>query len=723
MSPTREYSHARWHSRAGFLLTTLLVLLVMGAPFLATRGMLTHGALFLPACAALVLLFGGPLIRLALAAGRLDHRARGRESLQGVQALIRVVLACVLVVVGVRACTWLLDEAAFGVPAGTLDYQLRELTTDSAAWHTAGTPAMWWGVGVTCGVTLVLLLFARRRRLAGLSWIAGWLLALVIALMLLGLLVGYSLPGAGALAAFAAPVKIESLWSLGFWGDAAAVAMLTLGAQTGVLTAAGRGLPKKAGVGREARILVAGVTFLLVLSGLAGLLLLSAICYRQGIVPTPEHAAPGVLILDVIPALGVSLFQGWPESLQPSLRQVTLAWCFIVTLCSCLGAAAMLGSGRLLPRDARGRAAQLGYLAAGFCAVALGASLALGTDDAYLPLLTVMPALLAVIRVTMARRAGAGMRVVSVAFHSRHPWLERFYLTLAFRVARPLLLLAVLAVALSRREYNLMLAGFAVAFALIWVGSLLRRPRSSETGMLRATAVAALLLLPIVAHADDASPETPVRQAFQQVLKAGNASARRDARKRFEAVALRQRQLSDEPLDVAPLREQTMRLIDAEEPRYDVARDAAACVFLLDPTDEGSLALERRLLQHDGVAPFPRLDEAVSDYRGGETDALLNRLLGIRASIHGEHLGALLDDGGYHTAEELMVALAADLRDAYGTTGLRSRELRRYLVQRATGGRSLLRPDAGPGVTYLVCFLLAAGLLALSLMLGIGERR
>ena len=162
---------------------------------------------------------------------------------------------------------------------------------------------------------------------------------------------------------------------------------------------------------------------------------------------------------------------------------------------------------------------------------------------------------------------------------------------------------------------------------------------------------------------------------------------------------------------------------DAPMPRFDVARDAAACVFLLDPTDEGSLRLERRLLEHDGVAPFPRLDEAISDYQAGEPAALLERLRVIQSSIHGERLGDLLDDDARHSADELMIALAADLRTAYGSTGLRSRELRRYLVQRATSGRSLLRPDAGPGVTYLVCFLLAAGMVALSLMLGIGEPR
>ncbi|MEZ5992852.1 MAG: hypothetical protein R3E76_10920 [Planctomycetota bacterium] len=725
MPITREYSHARWHSRAGFLLTTMMVLLVMGAPFLATRGLLTHGALFLPACAALVLTFGGPLTRLALAAGRLDHRARGRESLQSVQTLIRLAIACVLVVMGVRACAWLLSESVFGVREGTLAYQARELTTSSTAWHTAGTPAEWWATAVICFVTMILLLFARRRRLAGLSWIAGWLLATVTALLLLGLLVGYSLPAAGALAAFAAPVKLDALWTFGFWGDAAAVAMLALGAQTGVVTAAGRGLPKRAAVGREARILVAGVTFLLVLSGLAGLLLLSAICHRQGIVPTPEHAAPGVLILDVIPALGVDLFQAWPENLRPTARQVTLGWCFMVALCCCLGAAAMLGASRLLPHAGKSRAAQLGYGAAFFCAGALAVSLALGAGDAYLALLTVMPALLAVIRVTMARRAGAGMRVVSVAFHSSRPWLERFYLTLTFRVARPLLLLAVVAVAISRREYSLMLAGFAVAFALIWLGSLMQRPRSRETGLLRATAVGLLFVVPAMLNADEPVQTGVIEQGFQRVIDAPDRKARLERRNEFEATFLREQQGTQQEDYAAVLRGRTAELVSPDSPaqNFDVARDAAACAFLLDPTNEESLRLERQLLEHDEVAPFPRLDEAISDFQGGEQSALLDRLTVIQGRIHGERLGVLLAKPVTPTAEELMIALAADLRTAYGSTGLRSRELRRYLVQRATSGRSLLRPDAGPGVTYLICFLLTAGIVALSLMLGIGEPR
>ncbi|MCA8913855.1 MAG: hypothetical protein KDB90_00485 [Planctomycetes bacterium] len=725
MSITREYSHARWHSRAGFLLTTMLVLLAMGGPFIATRGILTHGALFLPAAAGLVFLFGGPLVRLALASGRLDHRFSGRESLQSVQTLIRLVFACVLLVLGARACSWLFSESLFPLPQGALDYQTRELTTASTAWHTATTNAAWWGMGTAAFITLVLLLFARRKRLAGLSWIAGWLLAVVISLMLLGLLVGYSMQGTGALAALAAPVRLDALLSLRFWGDAAAVAMLTLGAQTGMLVAAGRGLPKRAAVGREARILVAGVTFLLVLSALAGLLLLSAVCYRQGIVPEPAHAAPGVLILDVIPTLGVDLFQGWPLELRPSARQVTLAWCFIVTLACSLAAASMLGASRLLPRDWRSRSARFGYAAALACFATLVVSLALGTSDAYLPLLTVMPALLAVIRVTMARRAGAGMRVVSVAFHSSRPWLERLYLTMAFRVARPMLLLAVLAVALSRREYSLMLAGFAVAFALIWFGSLRQRSRSHETGMLRAVAVGLLVLAPAMLAADSQAV-SPLEAAFNQVLDARDATARRQARIDFENLASRLslENTEDAAVFVPAMRRKAFALIEpyAGQPSPDVARDACACVFLLDPTHEDSLRLERLLLEHDGVSPFPRLDEAFSDYAAGEPAPLLNQLNVIHLHIGGERLTPLLADPDGRPGAQFMVALAADLREAYGASGPRLRDLRRYLLQRATSERSLLRPDPAPGIVYLVCFLLSAGMLAVSLMLGAGKR-
>ena len=724
MSITREYAHARWHTRGGFLLTTLLVLLAMGGPFLATRGMLAHGALFLPAAAGMVYLFGGPIVRLALAAGRLDHRFSGRESVQSVQTLIRLVLTCVLLVLGARAFGWLFSETSFGMPAGTLSYQARELTVASSAWHTAATPAAWWGMGTVVFISLILLLFARRKRLAGLSWIAGWLLFIVIVLMLLGLVVGYSMQGAGALAALAAPVRFESLWTFGFWGDAAAVAMLALGAQTGVITAAGRGLPKRAAVGRESRILVAGVTFLLVVGALAGLLLLSAVCHRQGVVPEPEHAAPGVMVLEVIPALGVDLFQGWPQNLRPNGRQVTLAWCFIVALSCSLGAAAVLGSQRLLPRDWRGRSALFGYAAAFVCFAALIASLMRGTDDSYLPVLTVMPALLAVIQVTMARRAGTGLRVVSVAFHSSRPWLERMYLTVAFRVVRPLLLLAVLAVALSRREYGIMLGGFAVAFALIWFGSLRTRPRSRETGLLRAVAVAVILAAPVALMAVE--PQlSPLEAAFDKVVASTDAAQRRAARAEFEELAARLAAEGEDTTEhVNSFRARALEMADPANQlvQLDAARDAAACVFLVDPTHEDSMRLERLLLERDGLSPFPRLDEAFADYDAGESEPLLNRLRVINTSIGGARLTPLLAAPDNRGDTGFMIALA-DLRQTYGTAAPRTRDLRRYLVHRSTSERSLLRPDPAPGLTYLLCLLLAAGVLALSLMLGMGVRR
>lgn len=721
MSPTREYSHARWHSRARFLSTTLLVLLVMGAPFLVTRGLLTHGALFLPAVAGLVVVFGGPLIRLALASGRLDHRAQGHEALMSMQSLMRVVLACVLFVLGARACGWILTDLVFVMPENLLDYQARELTPSSTSWHNGGTPGAWAGAGATLLLTFVLLLFARRKRLAGLSWLAPWLLMLVVVLIGLGLVVGYSLQGAGALAALSTPLHAPSLWSVGFWGDAAAVSMLAIGAQTGVVSASGRGLPKRAPVGREARIIVAGVTFLVVLSGLAGLLLLSAVCHRQGIVPEPEHAAPGVLILDLVPALAAELFLALPENLRPTSRQVAIGWQFVVVLTCCFGASALIGARALLPRRHHDTSVRLGYVAAAVVAVALVLSLVFQAEDAYLPLLTVMPALLAVIRVTMARRAGAGMRLVSVAFHTSRAWVERVYLVLTFRVVRPLLLLAVLAVALTRREYSLMLASFAIAFALIWIGSLYRRTRSRDTGLLRVVPLVALALIPGVAMARQAVELNPRQQMFRSMLEAPDAEARvrqrGDFERRVQLARARGEAVQDEWY-----RREALALLEADPVDWRGVRAAAAWVAIVDPAHEDTFRLEREVLTHDQVAPFTRLDEAFFDYRAGERGPLMRRLRAINRNLRGPRLTPMLEAETHPPAEQWMIALVADLRHVYGSSAPRTQELRHYMVQRATEGRSLLKPDAGPGVTYLVCFLLAAAGLAFSLLLSIGRR-
>ncbi|MBK8208088.1 MAG: hypothetical protein IPK87_15030 [Planctomycetes bacterium] len=727
MASTREYSSARWHSRAGFLATTLLALLVMGAPFMVTRGLLEHGALFLPAVLGLMLLFGGPLVRIALATGRLSHRLTGREALHGVQVLVRVTLAIAVLVIAARAIGWIFAETLFEVPSRALEFRTRELTTSSTAWHSAPSQALWCGLGSAVLLCLVFWALARRRRLAGLSWIAGWVLTAIVALLALGLVVGYSLPGAGALAALAAPLKWKALVTLGFWGDAATIALLGLGAQTAVITAAGRGLPKRAAIGREARILVAGISFLTVLGGLVGLLLLCAICVRQGIVPGVEHAAPGVLLLELVPALGRMLFPSWPEHLQPGDRQITLAWCFLLAVTCCLGAAALIASRRFLPQPAGSRAAWFGYAALFVAAGAVAAGWTAGTNDAWLALATVMPALLGVMNLTLARRAGADLRVVSNAFHSSRPWLEKLNITFTFQVARPLLLLVVLAVALSRREYGLVLGGFAVAFAVMWVGSWRPRARSRDTGLLRAVSAATLLVAcgtPALAQdsAADAAWSTATETHFENDRAAALA--------RFEEGWAR-----GESVDLAALRlaadQSVARVRSADLPAHERdaelrrARAAMICLLIADPTGDESMRLERAMLAEDGLMPFSRLEEAIADHQAGNSAPLLDLLGRVEQRQRGRIVG---DKGALRQAlqagtelPQLLAATATDMREVYGAGGREAQRLRAHLLQRATTGRTLLKPDAGPGVVYVVTMLLAAFALAWSLMLGVGR--
>lgn len=727
MGETREFVNARWHGRTGFLATTLFALLVLGAPLLVTRGLLEHGALFLPATIALFMLFGGPLTRLSLATGQLDHQVPGRPAIQGVQTLLRVTAAILIGVVGARAAGWMFADLWFPLPDGTLDYQQRELTVDSSVWHTAFTPAMLVGLAVVSGLALIFWQLSRRRRLAGMSWLDPWLLGTFVVLTSLAVLSGYSLPGAGALAVLASPVRLQALFELSFWGDAAAVAMLAGGAQTGVLVAAGRGLPQRARIGRESRILVAGAALLLAATGMAGLLLVSAACLRQGIVPQPEHAQPGVMLLEVVPMLGADLFAAWPDSVRPATQQVRMGWCFFLAICAAAGAATLLASHRLLPREPGSRSAMLGYAAVVVCVLAVTGSFYTGVDDAYAPLLTVMPALLAVIRISMARRAGAGMRVVSAAFASTRPWMERVLLMLAFRVVRPLLLLAVLAVAISRREYSLVLAGFALAFALMWVGSLQVRRRSAETGMLRAVpppASALLLLavfLPVLAAATRADA---LRELLADTLGATDRDQRQHNRRAFER-QLALARLAGEPVEPTALHDSVISSLPREQVPPDTlarTRDAMACALLVDPELESGMQLERQVLTMDGVAPFTRLDEAISEHAAGDPRSLRDTCGQIQTRLNGKRLAEVLANPGAHTSE-FEVALVEDLRQAYGTGGLSGRELRRYLVQRAVGGRSLLRPDPAPGLTWMACFLLTAGFLALALLLGIDRKR
>jgi hypothetical protein len=671
-----------------------------------------------------MLLFGGPLVRIALATGRLSHRLQGRQAVQPVQMLVRLTLALVLIMLAARAAGWIFAETFFGIPEHALDFRTRELTTASTAWHTTWSPPFWIGIGVVAVLTGMLFALCRRRRLAGLSWIAGWVLGAAVVLMLLGLVVGYSLPGAGALAAMVAPVDWHAALRFAFWGDAAAITMLGLGAQTAVLTAAGRGLPQRAAIGREARILVAGITFLTVLGGLVGLLLLCALCVRQGIVPGVEHAAPGVLLLELVPALGKHLFPNWPEHLQPSERQITLAWCFLVALACSLGAAALLASRRFAPSQIRTRSAIFGFAAALVAALAVGAGWMTGTNDAWLPLATLMPALLAVMHLTLTRRAGTDLRVVANAFTSSRAWLESAQITFTFRFLRPVLLLLVLAVALSRREYGLVLGGFALSFALMWIGSLRGRPRSRETGMLRA--VAAGMVLVSVAGVSVAQA-SPADAAYAEVAAAREEAARQRWVARFETLWAR-----GNPVDLDKIRQEADALLaiadakdSTEQERRDVierARAVVACLLVADPTSDESLRVERALLNNDGLIPYARVEEAVSDHLGGRPESLVAMLSQVNTRLGGDALPNALENPD--DLPRLLLALVSDMRDAYGAGGREAQRLRAHLLQRATPGRTLLTPNAGPGVVYIATVLAAAFALALALTLGVGiERR
>jgi hypothetical protein len=68
------------------------------------------------------------------------------------------------------------------------------------------------------------------------------------------------------------------------------------------------------------------------------------------------------------------------------------------------------------------------------------------------------------------------------------------------------------------------------------------------------------------------------------------------------------------------------------------------------------------------------------------------------------------------------LALAEDLAAAYGTAPPMTRDFRQYLLRRAFGGRTLLRPDAATGAILLACLGLAALALAVALALGLAPR-
>jgi hypothetical protein len=710
MQTERTVSTVRWHSRWGFATATLFGLLAAGAGLFVPRAVLSHGPLFLPVLVLLVVVIGGPLARLGLAIGRAGRELPGRETLTAVQTLVRLTLVVALLLVGARAGHWLAADLWLGVPPDALAFRQREVTPDATAWH-GGPGAAWWlGLAAVAMPALLLWTGAGRRRIAGMAWLTGWLLPLAALLLGAGLAAGLALPGAGALLALAAPLRWDVLSTPAFWADAFALSLLAVGALTGVVTSAGAGLPRRAPIGPEARVLVAGAALLVTLCGLAGLLLLSALCLRQGVVPRPEHAAPGVLLLEVVPALARDLFANVPAWLRPDERQVTRAWCFVLLMACAAGAATLLASRPLRPR---GRPSAAGWFGVGAAASALAGvvvSWRAGQADAWAPLVMVLPGLLALVLLTLARRPGAGLRVATDAFAAPRPWLERLMFAQAFVVARPLLLLGVLAAVLARPEHAVPFAGFALAFALMWLGSLSlpRRP-----GVLRPLATAGLLLLTVA----------PVFAAPPHPLPAEPDGARRKAMLR----ALERELARGGAADVEGLQAAAGALLhiaraedEAPEARALALakfRDVVAALCLAAPAHEETLRLERALLAEDGLHPLPRLDEAMADHLAGRPGPLIARLSLIQQRTQGAALAAALarPDAGL---PELLTALVDDLRVAHGAAGPLGGQLRRYLLQRATFGATLLRPDPAPGLAYLAALLGSALALAAALWQG-----
>ena len=117
MTSDREFNRIRWHGRVGFLATTLAVLVCLGAPAMGAKGMLQHGALFLPALLGLIFLFGAPLIRLALATGQLNIHTPGEEALKPVQGVVRFAFVGILLIIATHAATWMMASLMGEVPA------------------------------------------------------------------------------------------------------------------------------------------------------------------------------------------------------------------------------------------------------------------------------------------------------------------------------------------------------------------------------------------------------------------------------------------------------------------------------------------------------------------------------------------------------------------------------------------------------------------------------
>ncbi len=717
--------HSRWRSRTAFLSTTLMVLIIVGGPFYVTQGLLAHGALFLPVTLVMLYLLGTPLTRVALAAGQLDLPLAARDAVTTVQYLLRLILAGIMFFTASRAAGWIFSIRILERAPNSLDYQAIELHAAAVQWHGALSNAFFAGGACVLGFAVVLALAARKARLTGMAWIAVPLLGVFVGLLLLGVFVAYSLPGAGALAAVSAPLRLDALLHSAFWVDAGRIALLSLGAQSGVMVASGGGLPARAEIGREARVLVCGLGLVLVISALAGLLLLCGLCVEQGLVPQALHARPDLLLLDLVPALGERLFVSWPQEWRPSPQRITAAWCFLVALGGCFGAAGLLICKSPLPEDWRSSTARLGVLAAICVAAAVGITAWQGVDPVP-TLLASLPALLGWMRLTLARRAGIGLRVAKAAFEARTPWLERMHFRLAFVVVRPLLLVLVVAAAFTQREGGFVLAGVALSFGLMWLGSLRAEPLRKTTMRLPKVAVLCIVFSGLLLAASVARDDLTSRH--NAILAEASAATRAGMRETFEReyfAEIARGPRSAIVFDAPSQRAEMKRLyeLSATHPAEVSAgqvQDGLATLLLVDDSTEG------QQLEHAMLVPSTRdaqqLLGLIEGAKVRDGRRMQELMLSISQRLQRPRVRAALEAKGTDSAQWL-APLAADMRDAWGTAGPEARIIRRELVAAITRERSLLLPDAGAGLTYLLCFAVSATMLAVSLLLARGTAR
>jgi hypothetical protein len=382
--------------------------------------------------------------------------------------------------------------------------------------------------------------------------------------------------------------------------------------------------------------------------------------------------------------------------------------------------AALLGSRRWLPRNRTSAAAKSGYVASLLVIACIAIDQWRGAAGPA-PIIELLAALLCLLHLTFARRAGAGLRVVSAAYGSARPWLERANIALAMRVARPLLVAAVIVLAATMRQHSFTLAGLAGAFAIVWLGSLPRLPRTSMR--IAVPAVALLLASPLWASFAPPwnwvgeildEPDAGERQARIQAAEKIASRADRPLPNDKEAVAARLADRIDKPPDGA-LDPKTAAL------RRDQARDALQAALLLAPDDGEFQRLERALMRLDGVHPV-RLDEALSEHAAGRPALLRDQCTEIARHLPAPKLRELLQAPQEPPTLQWTLALADDLAQGYGTAPPLTRDFRQYLLRRALSGRALLRPEPLTGTMLLACMGLAALALAVALALGLAPR-